>query len=114
MSALIRSGVALALALLVFVPAGSWPGANVPRIGVLCSFSPADAAAWIAAFRQSMRELGWVEGTNIAIEYRYAQGKADRLPQLAVDLVQLKVDVIVASITPAAMAARMQPVPSRS
>ena len=58
------------------------------------------------AFRQGLRELGWIEGQNIAIEVRAAEGKYDRLPGLAAELVRLKVDVIFASSTPAALAAK--------
>src|SRR5262249_34173526 len=58
------------------------------------------------AFRQGLRELAWVEGQNIVIEYRYAEGRGDRLPGLAEELVRLKVDVIVASPTPSVLAAR--------
>ena len=57
------------------------------------------------AFRQGLHDLGYVEGQNLVIEYRYAEGKSDRLPDLAADLVRLKVDVIVASVLPDAMAA---------
>ena len=60
----------------------------------------------LEAFRQGLRELGWVEGRNLHIEYRYAEGQADRLPALAEELVRLKVDLIVASPTPSAVAAR--------
>jgi putative ABC transport system substrate-binding protein len=60
----------------------------------------------LEAFRQGLRDLGWVEGQNIIIEYRYAQGRPDRLPGLAEELVRLKVDVIAASPTPAVQAAR--------
>jgi putative ABC transport system substrate-binding protein len=60
----------------------------------------------LEAFRRGLRELGWVEAQNIVIEYRYAQGQTDRLPGLADELARLKVDVIVASPTPAALAAR--------
>ena len=68
---------------------------KVPRIGFLVS-SPASAiSARIEAFRQGLRELGYVEGKNIVIEWRYAEGKSDRLPELAAELVRLKVDVIV-------------------
>src|SRR5215470_1576201 len=60
----------------------------------------------LEAFRQGLRELGWVEGRTLFIEYRYAEGQADRLPALADELVRLKVDIIVASPTPSAQAAR--------
>jgi putative ABC transport system substrate-binding protein len=71
--------------------------AKVRRIGLLSPFSPSDTALGHQAFRQGLRDLGWVEGKNINIEYRYAEGRSDRLPDLAADLVRLKVDVIVAS-----------------
>jgi len=67
---------------------------KVPRIGVLAPPSASFFSNRIEAFRQGLRDLGYVEGKNIAIEYRYAEGKLDRLPGLAADLVQLKVDVI--------------------
>lgn len=70
--------------------------AKVPRIGVLLSGSRSSTATRTDAFRQGLRELGYVEGQNIAIEYRYAEGKVDRLPPLAAELVRLNVDVIVA------------------
>src|SRR5215813_12443598 len=57
-------------------------------------------------FRRGLRELGWIEGRNIVIEYRYAEGRLDRLPVLADELIRLRVDVIAASPTPAAVAAR--------
>jgi len=85
-------------------PALAWAGAvhaqapaKVPRIGLLSSFSPSRAALWHQAFRLGLRDLGWVEGRNVSIEYRYAEGRNDRVPELAADLVRLKVDVIVAS-----------------
>ena len=68
---------------------------KVPRIGYLTGASPSAKSARIEAFRQGLRELGYVEGKNIVIEYRYAEGKFDRLPALAAELVRLKVDVIV-------------------
>jgi len=72
------------------------PG-RVPRIGFLSVTSPSDRPPLLDAFRQGLRELGWVEGQNIVIDYRYAEGRVDRLPDLAAELVRLKVDLIVAS-----------------
>ena len=68
---------------------------KVPRIGFLSSLSPFSISARTEAFRQGLRELGYVEGKNILIEWRYAAGKTERLPDLAAELVRLKVDVIV-------------------
>jgi len=69
--------------------------AKVHRIGVLTPRSPSDSALWHQAFQQGLHNLGWVEGKNIAIEYRYSQGKRDRLPDLAADLLRLKVELVV-------------------
>jgi putative ABC transport system substrate-binding protein len=69
--------------------------AKVPRIGFLIATSQSVSSARIEAFRQDLRELGYVEGKNIVIEYRYAEGKPDRLPALAAGLVHFNVDVIV-------------------
>jgi putative ABC transport system substrate-binding protein len=69
--------------------------AKVPRIGFLAAVSHSANSVRFEAFRQGMRELGHVEGKNIVIEWRYADGKPDRLPALAAELVRLKVDVIV-------------------
>jgi len=81
------------------------PG-KVARIGVL-SFGSATPGSHIdEAFRQQLRELGYVEGQNIVIEYRWAEGRAERLPDLAAELVRLKVDVIVAGGTPPPLAAK--------
>jgi ABC-type uncharacterized transport system substrate-binding protein len=68
---------------------------KVPRIGYLTSTSPSAQSARIETFRQGLHELGYVEGKNIVIEYRYAEGKLDRLPGLAAELVGLKIDIIV-------------------
>jgi putative ABC transport system substrate-binding protein len=68
---------------------------KVAQIGYLSSLDPATDATRSEPFRQAMRELGYIEGQNIVIEYRYGQGKPDRYPELAADLVRLKVDLIV-------------------
>jgi putative ABC transport system substrate-binding protein len=68
---------------------------KVPRIGILHGASASSVAARTEAFREGLRERGYVEGENILIEYRYAEGKSDRLPGLAAELVRLNVDVIV-------------------
>jgi putative ABC transport system substrate-binding protein len=68
---------------------------KVPRIGFLAAVSPSAVSDRIEAFRQGLRELGYVERKNIVVEYRYAEGKLDRLPALAAELVRLKVEVIV-------------------
>src|SRR6266540_4419031 len=73
---------------------------KVPRIGVL----NAGSAPRIGAFQQGLRELGYVEGKNIVIEYRFAEGKLDQLPELAAELVRLKVEVIVVGGIPGALA----------
>jgi putative ABC transport system substrate-binding protein len=70
---------------------------KIPRIGYLSPNSPSTNPARYEAFRQGLRELGYVEGKNVFIESRYAEGKLDRLPGLAAELVRLKVDVIVTS-----------------
>jgi putative ABC transport system substrate-binding protein len=70
---------------------------KVRRIGYLSGTSSSATLARVEAFRQGLHELGYVEGKNIVIEYRYAEGKNDRLPALAADLVRLKVDVIVST-----------------
>jgi putative ABC transport system substrate-binding protein len=76
------------------------------RIGILLVGSSSFYAAWIDVFRQGLKELGYIEGKNIAIEYRYAEGKADRLPALAAELVGLKVEVVFTSSTPSVLAVK--------
>src|SRR4249920_1811820 len=68
---------------------------KVPRIAYLSSSDPATESARAEAIRLALRERGYIEGQNIAIEYRYTEGKRDRLPELAAELVRLKVDIIV-------------------
>jgi putative ABC transport system substrate-binding protein len=77
--------------------ASAQQSARIPRIGILIPPSASYFSAQVEAFRQRLRELGYVEGENIVIEYRYAEGKLERLPDLAAQLVRLKVDVIVAA-----------------
>src|SRR4026208_2291801 len=69
---------------------------KVPRIGFLSAASSFAISARVEAFRQGLRELGYADGKNILIEWRFAEGNSDRLPSLAAELVRLKVDVIVA------------------
>ena len=76
-------------------PADAQQPKKVPRIGYLSAFEPAGESARSEAIRLALRELGYVEGQNIATEYRYAEGKQDRFPGLAGELVRLKVDIIV-------------------
>ena len=82
---------------------------KVYRIGflsVLGAPTPSTPAGVLEAFRQGLRELGWVEGQNIVIDYRFAEGRFDRLPALAAELVRLKVDIIVAVATQGVAAAK--------
>jgi putative tryptophan/tyrosine transport system substrate-binding protein len=67
---------------------------KVLRIGFLDNSTASGSAVLVDAFRQELRKLGWIEGKNIAIEYRFAEQKNERLPELAADLVRLKVDLI--------------------
>jgi putative ABC transport system substrate-binding protein len=78
-------------------PAEAQQPKKVPRIGLLIATTHSAQLTRIEAFRQGLRELGYIEGQNITIEYRYAEGKLDRLPALAAELVGLKVDVIVSA-----------------
>ena len=90
-----RIVICLPLTLLLFTVAEAQQPAKVPRIGILSASDPSLNPDRTEAFRQGLRELGYVEGKDIVIEYRYAEGKFDRLPALAAELVRLKVDVIV-------------------
>ena len=80
---------------------------KIPRIGFLAAVSPSAVSDRIEAFRQGLRELGYVEGKNIVIESRYAEGKLERVPALAAELVHLKVDVILSG-GPAATRSRQK------
>ena len=84
-----------ALLFALSVPAAAQQPTKVPRIGWLIGSTPSSSFHRTEAFRLALRELGYIEGQNIAIEYRYAEGKRGRQPELAADLVRLKVDIIV-------------------
>jgi len=79
---------------------------RVPRVGSLWPNTRSPHQRTLDAFQQGLRDLGWVEGKNVIIEYRWAEGRSERLPALAAELVRLKVDVIFASSTSAAVAAK--------
>jgi putative tryptophan/tyrosine transport system substrate-binding protein len=93
----------LLLAVKVRRPRAQQPA--MPVIGFLRSTSPADATHLVVAFRQGLKETGYVEGQNVAIEYRWAEGHLDRLPALVSDLVRQQVALIVGN-TPSALAAK--------
>jgi hypothetical protein len=82
------------------------PPGKMFRIGFLDNSTASGSAVLLEAFRQELRKFGWIEGKNIAIEYRFAEQKLERLPELAADLVHLKVDLIVVTVAPPALAAK--------
>jgi len=93
-----KTSTRLALCALLFAhsfPAAAQQAKKVPRIGYLSASDAARESSRVEAIRLALRELGYIEGQNIAFEYRYAEGKRDRFPELAADLVRLKVDIIV-------------------
>jgi putative ABC transport system substrate-binding protein len=100
---------ALTLGALLFalcLPAEAQQPRKIARIGYLSAGDPVSRRDRIEALRQGLKELGYVEAKNIIIEYRYAEGRSDRLPELARELVRLKVDIIFAGGTPATEAAK--------
>jgi putative tryptophan/tyrosine transport system substrate-binding protein len=89
----------------------TWPFAaraqqKLPTIGFLGTSTPLAMSQWVAAFVQRLRELGWIEGRTIAVEYRWAEGRSERFADIAAEFVRLKVDVIVTYGTPSGMAAK--------
>jgi ABC-type uncharacterized transport system substrate-binding protein len=107
--AMIKSSLLWLLAV-VFLATSSIAGAQqrpkVVRIGFLGSSPEFRIQEYVNAFRYRLKELGYVEGQNVAIEYRYADGKFDRLPTLAAELIKLNVDVIFAQAAPAIRVAK--------
>ena len=87
-------------------PARAQQAAKIFRIGFLDNSTASGMAVLVNAFRQELSRLGWIEGKNFTIEYRFAEQKPERLPELAAELVRLKVDLIVASGTPSSLAAK--------
>src|SRR6516165_1903095 len=87
-------------------PAAGAQQARVPTIGWLGGGTPATQSQWAVAFTQRLRQLGWSEGTSITIEYRWAEGRPERFAEIAAEFVRLKVDVILAAGTEAALAAK--------
>jgi putative ABC transport system substrate-binding protein len=92
--------------------AAAWPlvaraeqAVKLPTIGFLVSGTPSSHGQWVAAFVQRLRELQWIEGRTVAIDYRWAEGRLERYNEIAAEFVRLKVDVIVAAGTPATAAA---------
>jgi len=79
---------------------------KLPTIGFLGPNTRSAASEWVVALVQRLRELGWMEGRTIAIEYRWAEGREERFPEIAAELVRLKVELIVTSGTPAVMASK--------
>src|SRR4051794_38183941 len=86
--------------------ARSQPGRKIPRVGFLGALSPSGYATQVAAHLSGLRELGYVDGVNIHIEYRWAEGNYSLLPQLAAEYERLKVDVLVTHGTPGTLAAK--------
>src|SRR5215470_19703575 len=83
------------IVLALCIPAQAQQPKKVPRIGYLTGASPSFEADRLEGFRQGLRDLSYIEGKNILVEYRYAEGNLDRIPGLVAELVQLKVDVLV-------------------
>jgi putative tryptophan/tyrosine transport system substrate-binding protein len=93
--------------------ATAWPltaraqqAGKLPTVGFLGPSTPLAMSQWVTAFVQRLRELGWIEGRTVAIEYRWAEGRSERFAEIAAEFVRLKVDVIVTYGTPAVVAAK--------
>src|SRR4030095_11488887 len=101
MSGKILISLLITILLTTAPPAEAQPVKKVPRLGYLSSGAPAVASPLSETFLEGLRQLGYAEGKNIVIEWRYAEGSTERLAELAAELVSLKVDVIVTASTPA-------------
>jgi len=104
-----RKITVLALSAMLFALCGSvdaQQSGKIFRIGILGSSTASGSAILWEAFQQELRKFGWIEGKNITIEYRFAEQKPERLPELATDLVRLKVDLIVVTSSVPALAAK--------
>jgi putative tryptophan/tyrosine transport system substrate-binding protein len=90
----------------------AWPlgvaaqSSRQPTIGFLGSGTLGSQGQWVAAFLRRLRELGWIDGRNVTIEYRWAEGSSDRAAELAADLARIKADVIVTYANPIVLAAK--------
>ena len=80
--------------------------ANARRIGMLSPFSPTDTLDWDKALLRGLRDAGWIDGKNLIIEYRYAEGKKERLPELVTSLVRQNVEIIITTVTVDTLAAK--------
>jgi len=103
-----RRDAALALLLVVAAPVAAWgqPAERLFRVGFLGNSNAALEANLVGPFREGLRDLGYVEGRNVLIEYRWAEGRYERLPTLIAELIALKADVIVTAGTPATLAVK--------
>jgi putative tryptophan/tyrosine transport system substrate-binding protein len=104
-----RKIIVLAFSAMLFAlydSADAQPPGKIFRIGFLDSSTPSGIAVLVEELRQELRKLGWIEGKTVTFEFRFAEQKTDRLPQLAAELVRLKVDLIVAPAGPSVLAAK--------
>jgi putative ABC transport system substrate-binding protein len=104
-----KTVISFALSAMLFAlcfPAEAQQAGKVFRIGFLDPSNASGSTVLVEAFRQELNKLGWIEGKNFTIEYRFAEQKRERVPELAADLVRLKVDLIVVAGTPSALAAK--------
>src|SRR3954470_22642404 len=95
--------------------AAAWPlgaraqqAGKLPTIGFLGANTPSSQSQWVAAFVQRLRDLGWIEGRTVAIEYRWAEGRSSRAAEIAAEFIRLKVDVIVTYSTSSVLAAKQE------